>query len=198
MKKSFNFKVPSFKNNNGITLVEIIVTIFIILMFSAIIMSDFPKIRRQFSLSAATHRLAQDLRRAQDMALSGTQLVDEAGQPILAKGFGIYINLSSLNGNNKQYILYGDKDGDEQYDSSADYTVDVIDMDKETKNIIIQGIYNTLLDSCSINFSPPNPKTSISNLQSGVNRVKIVLAEEVNSAITREVYVYTSGLIETK
>ncbi|MEK7665014.1 MAG: hypothetical protein AAB361_02660 [Patescibacteria group bacterium] len=182
----------------GITLVEIIVTIFIITLFSGIIISDFPKIKKQFALSSATHKLAQDLRRAQDMGLSGTQPLDPDGNPLLIKGFGLYINLNPIDGNNKQYIIYGDKNGNQQYDPLVDYNLDLIDMDIESKGVIIKGLYNALEDRVSINFSPPNPKTSISNLDPGFSRIKIVLSLEYNSAVTREIYVNTSGLIETK
>lgn len=182
----------------GITIVEIIVTIFIITLFSVIIISDFPKIRQQFSLSTAAHKLAQDLRRAQDMSLSGAQILDAGGNLLAIKGFGVYFNLNTIDGNNKEYIIYGDKDGDCLYDLDDDYIIDVIDMNIETKEIIIKGLYNVMEDNVSINFSPPNPTTSISNLEPGMNRIKIVLALEPNTTVTREVYVYTSGLIEVK
>lgn len=179
----------------GITIVEVIVTIFIITMFSGIIISDFPKVRKRFALSTATHNLAQDLRRAQDMGLSGIQLVDVGGEALPVKGFGLYIN---LDGNNKEYIIYGDSNGNQQYDSGIDYDLYLINMNDEVKGVIIEGLYNVLGNHVSINFSPPNPETSISGLEPGMNRVKIVLALEFDSTITREVYVNTSGLIETK
>lgn len=182
----------------GITIVEVIVTIFIITMFSGIIMSDFPKVRKRFALSTATHNLAQDLRRAQDMSLSGIQLIDVEGEELPVKGFGLYINLNSIVGNNKEYIIYGDSNGNQQYDHDIDYNLYLIDMNDEVKGVIIEGLYNVLENHVSINFSPPNPKTSISGLEEGMSRIKIVLALESDNTITREVYVNTSGLIETK
>lgn len=182
----------------GITLVEVIVTIFIITIFSGIIISDFPKVKRQFALSSAAHKLAQDLRRVQDMGLSGVQPLGPGGEPLLIKGFGLYINVNPIDGNNKQYIIYGDKDGNQQYDPLVDYNLDLINMNAESKGVIIKGLYNILEDRVSINFSPPNPKTTISNLEPGLNRIKIILALEYDNAVTREIFVNTSGLIEIK
>lgn len=181
----------------GITLVEVIVTIFIITLFSGMIISDFPMIKKRLSLSLAIHKLAQDIRKAQDLGLSGIQIVDIAGESLPVKGFGLYININPIDGNNKEYLIYGDKNGNQQYDS-LDYGLDLIDMDKESKGVVIKGIYNALENRVSINFSPPNPKTTIFNLESGLNRVKIVLALEDDNSVSREVYVYTSGLIEVK
>jgi type II secretory pathway pseudopilin PulG len=186
------------KNSPGITLVEVIVTVSVITIFSGIIISDFPKAKRQFALSAATHKLAQDLRRAQDMSLSGTQLTDYGEELLLARGFGVYINLNSASGDNKRYIIYGDKNNDQEYDPLIDYNLDIVNIDSELGGVIIKGIYNVSADSVSINFYPPNPKTSISSLEPGASRIKIVLGLESNSTVAREVYVYTSGLIETK
>jgi len=193
-----NFKFQISNSKKGITIVEVIVTIFIITMFSGIIISDFPKVRKRFALSTAAHNLAQDLRRAQDMGLSGVQLVDVGGEELPVKGFGLYINLNSIGGN-KRYIIYGDSNGNEQYDYDIDYDLYLIDMNNETKGVIIEGLYNVLESRhVSINFSPPNPKTSISGLEEGMSRIKIILALESDTATTREVYVNTSGLIETK
>jgi len=94
-------------SEKGITLVEILVVIFIIAALLTILVSDFPKIQRQFALSRATYKFAQDLRKAQDMALSGEEIKKPDGTIISVKGYGIYIDNRGNNGNNKEYKIYG-------------------------------------------------------------------------------------------
>jgi len=201
-------------SSSGITLVEILVVVFIIGTFLMILVADFPKIQRQFALSRATYKFAQDLRRAQDMALSGVEIKKSgAAETIInAKGYGIYIDLIS---NEKEYIIYADIDNSKTYnapdapekiycdnfdpvvDAGMDCIVETIDLSKDAHGVIIKEINNTNnFNYISINFNPPNPTVSISGLEGG-NRAWIVFALEsdpINS--TRNVFVWKSGLIE--
>ena len=102
------FNVGRSIKEKGITLVEIIVVIFMIVMFSLIIIADFPTIQRRFALSRSAYKLAQDLRRAEDLGLSGVPLNDVSAppSPILLKGYGLYADVSSHSA--KEYIIYAD------------------------------------------------------------------------------------------
>lgn len=192
----------------GFTLVEIIVVISIIALFSAILVSDFPKIQRQFALSSATYKLAQDLRRVQDLGLSGVQVADRQGDLIAVKGYGIYINLAQ---SAKKYILYADVNGDQKYSGdtsfslcsqlnnpASDCTIEVVDISKENSNLYIKQINNITGNFTSINFSPPNPTITLNNLASGQSQVGIVLSLKSDVLSTRAVWVNTSGLINVK
>ena len=169
---------------------EIIAVIFIIAIFSAILISDFPKIKLQFALSRATYKLSQDIRRAQDMTLSGVK-TDISGNP--AKGYGVYINLSDPSLGDKKYVLYADS-GNQQYDAGEE--IETIDFSSSESGVAISEITNLASGSwVSINFKPPNPDTNIANLAAGSDRVGIVF--EIPSS-QRYVYVNKLGLIETK
>ena len=187
MISNFKFQIS---NSRGITLVEIIAVIFIIAIFSAILISDFPKIELQFALSRATYKLSQDIRRAQDMTLSGVK-TDISGNP--AKGYGVYINLSDPSLGDKKYVLYADS-GNQQYDAGEE--IETIDFSSSESGVAISEITNLASGSwVSINFKPPNPDTNIANLATGSDRVGIVF--EIPSS-QRYVYVNKLGLIETK
>ena len=188
-------------NSRGITLIEIIVVIFIIVALLAILVADFPKIQRQFALSRATYKFAQDLRRAQDMALSGAEI---KGVALSAQGYGIYINLGS---SAKKYMLYADIDGDKRYTSETDdYIIQTIDLNNDAKGVVIKTISNTNNDQhISINFNPPNPTISISPDLAIINgrkadRAGITFGLESDSDASniRNVFIYMSGLIEAK
>ena len=93
----------------GITLVEIVVVIFIIAIFLSIIIAGFPRILRSLALSRATYKLEQDIRRTEDLGLSGVQSADSNGQQILVKGYGIYVSLNSSPA--EEYVIYADVPG---------------------------------------------------------------------------------------
>ncbi|MCX6722403.1 MAG: prepilin-type N-terminal cleavage/methylation domain-containing protein [Candidatus Staskawiczbacteria bacterium] len=78
------------KADRGTTLVELIVVVFIIALFSLITVSNFPQIQKQYALSAAAYSLAQDIRAAEDMGLSGAQTLSSDGQIISVKGYGFF------------------------------------------------------------------------------------------------------------
>lgn len=194
--------VKNLNKERGITLVEVIVVILIISMFSMILISDFPKIKRQFVLSRSAYKLAQDFRRAQNMALSGLQITDESAQEVTAKGYGIYINPAA---DNKGYILYADSNQPADFEFTpvsggelGDYIIEGIKMAGESPDVFIKKIRNIDGDWTSINFSPPNPNTVIANLLADKSGIEIVLGLESDSSAERVIFVNKRGLIEVK
>jgi len=190
----------------GITLAEIVVVIFIIGLLLMILVSGFPEMQRQFSLSRATYKFAQDLRRVQDLALSGYVAISNV------KGYGVYTDLSQP----KQYIIYADRgDGDQKYNVfntntcdketniQNDCIVEKIDLSKDAPGVVIDSLYNVSSNSVSINFSPPNPTVSISDLAIGqdlqqYDRAGIKLMLEADPASQRTIYIWMSGLIQAQ
>jgi len=202
-----NLKSPE----RGITLIEIIIAIFIIGFLSVIMISDFPKIQRQSALSRSVYRIAQDVRRAQDMGLSGVQLKDVNDDPILVKGFGVYFAKSE-----PVYMIYADVADElhpngsqtfenraanvlcEEYNSAinvGDCVIERVDISKESASLYIEDIRNVTVDTTSINFRPPSPIIDIENLDG--NKIGIVLGLLPDSSY-RTVWVNTSGLISVE
>ena len=91
---------------SGTTLVELIVVVFIIALFSMMVVSNFPQIQKQYALASATYQIVQDLRSAEDLGLSGAQTPATSGA-IPAKGYGIYIN-PGLSATKYLYLVYAD------------------------------------------------------------------------------------------
>ena len=200
-------------SSRGITLIEILVVVFIIALFSSILVTDFPKIKRQFALTRAVYKMSQDLRRTQDMGFSGQQI-----EGLDVKGYGVYINLNDANLRNKKYIIYADRgntpdqkyseesfvDCRQQTNPQADCVIEEIDLSQTEPEVIINTIENTADGRwVDINFAPPNPATTITELaedSSGTkfNRAMIIFAIESEPLKERMVSVNTSGLIEIK
>lgn len=116
-----------FKNNNyGFTLVELMAIVVVIGIMSGLAYADFDTMRDQLALKRASYQLAQDIRKAQEMAMSnanvpGTPCVttqDCSGTPgstcqnskcyLLNHGFGIFFNVCSPSDPVCSYLLYAD------------------------------------------------------------------------------------------
>lgn len=178
----------------GITLIEIMVIISVIAILSGIVVSDFPKIKLQLSLSRASHILVRDLKLAQDLSGSGTQITILENEIVTPVGFGVYVDNESLG--NKKYYVYADINGDKQY-QAIDYIYKEIDFEQLEPGIIIKEIRGAS-SKLDINFTSPNFSTTISNLLPGNEVVEIVLIIEKYPNIYRSIYVNKAGLIQSK
>jgi len=182
-----------FKEEKGITLIEIVVMVALIAIFSAILISDFPKMQRQFMLSRTAHKLAQDIRRAQDLALSGRKPTEDEK----IAGYGIYLSTS----NTGQYILYKDKVIDSSYDSkysgdTSSESIETIVISDFSAGVSISKI-NDSTGSASVNFAPPNPTVTLTLGGSDATFIEITLISDVDN-FTKVVKVNSAGLIEVQ
>ncbi len=169
------------KNGAGFTLVEILVAISIIFLLSAILIPGYGMARDQFSLLRSALKLAQDLRRAQEMATSAKEFEGK-----IPPGYGIYLERGG-----KNYLLYADTNpqgGNEKYDG-GDTVVETIGLESKVY------IKEVLPSSLSINFRGPAPITRISG---DANSVTITLALETDPTKIQEIFVNKAGLIYVK
>lgn len=187
------------KKNKAFTTIELLVVIAIITVLPAIVISNFPQIQKQFAISRAVYKFSQDIRSVQDMALSSLPYKDQFGQLKEVSGYGIYVDINILG--NKKYILYADNNdnraSNKEYDE-LDYIVFEVDFSLTESEIVIKEINNVYNNSVSINFDPPNPDTTITELNPGENKVDIVFAVASDLTRTRTVSVNAAGLIEVK
>lgn len=181
-----------FKKENGFTIIELAVVIILIALFASILVSDFPKILKRFALSRTAHKLAQDIRRAQDLSLSGIRigLGDESS---VAKGYGVYLNTGE---SQTEYIIYADNDP--LFYDRSDYIVETVDISKENSDLYIKDIINISAGSSdtSINYRPPNPAVDIENLRPGAIEIGIILGLRSDSSIERKIWANKAGLIK--
>ncbi len=219
----------AFKNlKKGITLIEVSIAIFFIVLFSLIIIADFPKILRQSALSRVTYKLAQDLRRAQDLGLSGVIIKDANGEKITVEGYGIYVNTPPVN----QYVIYADvPDGggsfDQKYSGGLSYprcdqvnqgvpitsplitdcVIEVVDVKDENPSLSIDKLVdnsnsNSIGYGASINFKPPNPTINIEDNQAEQSNTYsgpgVKIVLRNTDGFTRAVSINSSGLIEVQ
>ena len=112
--------------NNGFTLVEILVVIVIIMILTLVALPYFLQAGKQFALSRSAHKLAQDIRRAQEMSMSAK----EFGGGVPPGGYGIYFPNDSHN-----YILFADLDGGQDYDGSGEAAEEIFLEERQRKKM---------------------------------------------------------------
>ena len=155
------------KSGGGFTLIELLMVVVIILILSTIILANYSAGQKQLALSRAAHKLSQDLRRAQEMAMSAKDFTNNpSATPTPSKGgYGIYFNLA----NPTKYSLFADCDNEKDFDNSGSAPscfaatttdpyrelVEEISIEKDVKiSNVSPG------PSLAIIFNPPNPEVN--------------------------------------
>lgn len=134
--------------NKSFTLIELLIIIAIIGILSAILIPGYGALQRQLALQRSATKLAQDIRRAQEMAM--------AAKEYPRKGYGVYLDKTWEKG--EKYYLYADTSTPNERYNIGDRILEGIELEK---GIYISHI-NTPNGTVSINFTPPEPIVEIS------------------------------------
>ena len=133
--------------SKSFTLVELLVAVGIIILLTALVLPDYRAGERQFALQRSASKLAQDLRRAEEMAMSAKE---PPTAPDTFKGvYGINFQTNSSN-----YILFADLDNDQIYDSGEE--IETLPLEKKVK---ISNL--SPASPLTISFTPPDPTINI-------------------------------------
>lgn len=168
----------------GATLIEVLTSVAIIGIISAIFITNYNQAGRQSNLQLATQLVITDIRFAQANALG---LVEYSGASPQG-GWGIYFN--SQEPFNQEYRIFADINANKRYDSGEDEASlggRVISLPSQ---IVIDSV-GTSTD-LSIVFIPPDPLTFIN---SQTDPIHIVL-RDLNNNSTSTIFVNFAGLIE--
>ncbi len=192
-------KSYSIKPTTGFALIELIIVVIIILALMAVVIPSFQENKLQFTLSKVAYQFAQDVRRAQDKALSSAQYVDSNGDQKTIAGYGIYVDIDVLG--DKKYILYADNanenPGNKAYDE-LDYIIETIDLNVTEPDVLIKQIDNASANKVSINFNISNLNTTISELTESQNSVSFIFALLSDLNKTKTVLVNSAGLVQVQ
>jgi len=181
----------------GFTLVEMLVVLAVMAVLSAVVIANFPQVRLQFALSRSAYEFAQTIRKAQNLAISSVEYKDNNGVTRQISGYGVFVDTGSFLGN-KKYIIYADTyPGNQQYDG-LDYIVETVDLAANEQGVVVKEVHHTPGKGASINFTPPNPVTTLTQLNAGESSVEVVFALESNLNQTKTVFINQSGLVEVK
>jgi len=169
-------------NQKGFTLIELLVATSVIVIISSIFLADYKTGQRQFALERSAHKLAQDLRRAEELSMSAKSY-DCGNDDYKMKGYGINFitdnNFYSL----QARCEHKDYPGDPLFYNEQ--TIEEIDLEKK---VIISGLTTNPLD---VFFYPPVPETDLG----GTNEAVITLSIETEPSQAKSVKANKTGLI---
>lgn len=166
-------------NEKAFTITELLIVAAIISLMSTLILVDYRAGELRFALDSSSHKLAQDLRRSQEMAMSMRQFTCPSG---IHKGYGIRFVADG-----ESYSLRARCDtGVTLQDSSID------DISLE-RGIKIKELMkdSTPVSSLDVFFYPPDPETDLD----GADIVTITLSLKSDSTNTKIISVNKAGLI---
>ena len=148
----FRFKILNSEQQKGLTTVEFIVIVSIIFITAFIVSANYPEIQKELALQRASHKIAQDLRRAQTAAMSAKC-------------------------NPCKIIFKKEEEGYEiKYEIPGQPTVsELVNLEK---GVEITSLFPT--SPLTISFSPPNPTTSINGEIFGLD-AEIVIFNGIRS-----------------
>ncbi len=207
-------KQNKINNQPGFTLLEMITSISIIVMITAIFIANYHSNNKRTDLIMTAQRLVSDLHAAQNNTLG----LVKYGNDVPAGGWGVNFTMETPD----QYILFADLDkpasnnsyeqiaaeaGYMRYDAEARGEKDGEGIESQgarivklPKGITIDSI-NTGTSNVSgyqmanVTFLPPDPRTNIFNGTATSNQVTIKLKDERENSI-KTVEVNYLGLIE--
>lgn len=196
------------KKSKAFTLLELVVVLAIISLLAAIVLANYRGGEKQSALLRSTHRLAQDLRRAEEMAISSRKTPPEFGEEVFPQGgYGIYFEIDPSIPKGYHIILFADCDREGDYDgwgsytcaeatsglgNSRDETIEVITLEE---GIRIKELFPLSPDnSLSITFIPPDPTVTIAGGDETVAVITLCLKDA--PTITRTITVNKAGLID--
>jgi prepilin-type N-terminal cleavage/methylation domain-containing protein len=116
------------KKQQGFSLIEMLVVIFIVGLISATLIVNWRKNEKRYQLQRAAQEIVQLIRQAQGFALNGKQMLwSPTGEWLVPGYYGVH-----LRKNNPTFFIYGDVIGNAGYQSPEDI--------EETYGLIETGI----------------------------------------------------------
>jgi|GEM_PF-1126406 len=188
-----------FKRNQtfqkGFSLFESLITIGLMAIFLTMSFINFREGENRVSLQRAGTEVAQDIRRAQEMALSGATCPGCTNEP---NGYGIVFDLKT---SSSSYLIYADTvpvpQGNDFY--VGDYIIEEIEMEKGViiKELLIDSIS---VDKLCVNFHPPVPEVAIKEKQNDDDKTtgEIIISLASDPEQTKRITVGKGGFIDVQ
>src|SRR3989344_902452 len=98
--------------SRGFTLPELLISVFIIVIMTAIVLPNWHAGETTLALDRAAHKLGQDIRKATELAQRAQALTPPLTfAPGIISGYGMYFSISTPS----SYILYAECEGNGDY-----------------------------------------------------------------------------------
>lgn len=186
------FTKASKSSGKGFTIIELLVSIVVVIILTTIVFANYRSGERRYALQRAGNKLAQDIRRTQEMATS----TKKWNGSIPLGGFGVYF--PQISGNITYYIIFADVNGNRQYDGSSE-RVDQVTIEKGVKISSYNPAAVPATNPAWVIFVPPDPTVLFDTAQGrplASQSRTITLTSISDNTITDDVVVNIAGMIE--
>jgi len=175
--------MKQFSNEKSFTLVELLVSMFIIVLIAGVVFANYRQGGQQFALQRSVNKLAQDIRRAQAMAMGASEY-----QGSVPPRYGVEFTTD----NPDYYILFADNNDNGTYQSNPDVEVEKIPLEEGVR--IFELFTISPQTGLWISFKSPDPITEIRDPGGPRSLGGIRLIGANNQ--TKTISVNAAGLIE--
>ncbi|MBI4138047.1 MAG: prepilin-type N-terminal cleavage/methylation domain-containing protein [Candidatus Wildermuthbacteria bacterium] len=177
--------------SRGFTIPELLVVIFIMSFMSGLVLVNWRAGERGLALDRAAHKLGQDVRRAQELAMRAQPFACAAGS---ISGYGVFFSQDMP----ESYSLFAECNGNNAYNDGTDGLVETVSLEP---GISIQDVFPALpaVKRGSVVFLPPMPVIAVtSGTASPIVRTQmaVVLQRADDSSLTRRVTITNKGIID--
>jgi type II secretory pathway pseudopilin PulG len=175
--------MKKFHKELSFTLVELLVSIFIIILIAGVVFANYRQSGQQFALQRSANKLAQDIRRAQAMAMGAKEY-----QGSVPPRYGVEFTTA----NPDYYILFADNNDNGTYQSNPDVEVEKIPLEEGVR--IVELFTSSPQTGLWITFKSPDPITDIRDPGDprSLGGIRLIGA----NSQTKTISVNSAGLIE--
>lgn len=174
----------SHKNNDGLSLIELVVSIFIITMITGLFLANYHSAKLRNELLNTANLISGNIRTAQNNSLGMVKY--SSSQP--AVSWGVNFQTASPN----QFIVFADINGNNVYNAGEAQNTQTLPAGIRISSLRA-GTPLTGTSPVNIIFQPPNPKTIINNQDYSAAQITII---DTKSGQTKNIDVNFFGLID--
>ncbi len=186
---------------SGFTLIELLLVITIISILTAVTVVDYQSAEKNFSLERSANKLAQEMRRVEQMAMSAEQIGSPGAKFYPEGGYGIRFEEPDAGSPLGQAFIFADCDNNHQFTSGNDicdgsFSEKIKDIELE-KDIKIKSL--SPISNLDITFKSPGPTIIFfSEKAESLITEAVITISLLENGNTKTVKINKAGLIEAE
>jgi len=177
----------------GFTFIELIISMFIILVLILISVPFYSSLRGQLNLTRAAVRMAQDFRKAQELTMSTQEYYDILTGTYIIPSGGYGVCYKSWQTDPTMYYVFADYSGKDNVCNLSAQQGEIVDSVKLEKGITITSVGSGNI--ANIIFHAPDPEVIFAKAGGQVDSSSESVVTLSNGVNTLTVHVNKAGLV---